>query len=269
MTEITIYDSQGVPVDDDNTEQNQQIEEFFFDGVKILVDTTDGYELTLFFRARDSEAGRAEQYYAVYQTDKSTGLFERFERSLQEQVEEVHGMILEMDADDAQLVPLLSSKPPLPDTDTKQNTISSMLIDGTQLTIGVETPKAALGLIRHYIASPADQIAVVNSIDDEMMIEYDFVIESGAYSGIEPVGDTEEAFGEYLRRTSANSARPRASNATSVSTRSYADQAKTIGVNVTAVAVGVVVMAGALVLLANLAAVAGSGIPETDAFVFV
>jgi len=269
MSTLHIYDSQGNPVGDSGGEYNEQIEEFFFDGVKLIVDTTDGYELTLFFRARESEAGRAEQYYAVYQTDKSTGLFERFERAFRDEVEEAQGMILETSTDDARLVSLLSTDPPLPDTENEHNSISSLLAEGGQLTIGVENPKAAFAVMRHYFASPANRTVIVDSIGDDMMVEYDFAIEYGSYTGIEPIGEATEAFDEHLRRAAANSARPRAANSGSPGSKSYSDRAKTIGTDGLAILAGALIMAVILILAVNGAASIGIAIPSMESLIFV
>jgi hypothetical protein len=269
MSTLTIYDSQGNPVGDSGAQQNQQIEEFFFDGVKLLIDTSDGYELTLFFRARESETGRAEQYYAVYETEKSTGLFERFEQKLRQEVEETHGMILETATDDTPLPALLTTEPPLPETEKEQSTISLMLSEGKQLTLGVDSPKAAFALVRHYFGSQADRIVILDDISTDTMLAYDFAIEYGSYSGIESIGEGTDAFNEHLRRTTANSARPRATSTGIDGGTGYANRVKSIGKESLAVAFGAVLMAALLVLAANGAAIAGLDVPVVEQLIFL
>lgn len=260
MSTIELYDSQGNTLDGGTGEHSQRIEDFFFDGVRLFVDTSNGYEVTLFFRARESEAGRAEQYYAVFASEKSTGLFERFDQALRHEVETNHEMILETSTDDAPFIPLLTAETSMPAVDDKQSSISSMLADGQQLTLGVPDPESAFALVKHYISSPAHRFAIVDSIDDEMMLEYDLTVEHGPYSDVEALGDTTEAFEERLRRTTANALRPRATNEDANGSDELRDRAGEIGKEALAIGLGFVLMAGVVLILLNGAAVIGVGL---------
>lgn len=269
MSTLEIYTSQGKRIGDESGRSNGRIEDFFFDGVRLYLDTGRDPELTVFFRARESEAGRAEQYYAVYQTDTSTSLFERFERDLRQEVEEAQEMILETGSEDAQLVSMLTEDITVPGTDDQHGAISSILAERKPLRLQVPTEKAAFGLLRQYVASPAEQFAIGDDTDTESMRDCDLAIEPGAEDGMEPLGDSVDLFEEQLRRTTANAARPRASRADPEASEPVDDRLESIGREVAAVAVGVALGVGVLVVLLNGAAVIGLEVPGIEWLIFV
>lgn len=269
MSTLTIYTSQGDQLDGGPADTSQRIEQFFFDGVRLYIDTRDQIELTVFFRARESDAGRAEQYYAVYQTENATGLFRGFERALRTEIEGERDMVLQTDSDDAQFVSLFTSDQPTPGSEAEHGAISSLLSEGRPLRLGVGSPSLAVGLIQHYLSSPAQELAIVDDTSVDAAASWDFVVEPGADSDLEPVGDTVEAFDEKLQRTTANAERPRATGGAATDSTDAADQAETIGRNLLAIGVGIVVAAVAAVVLLNVAALVGLEFPAFSPIIFV
>ena len=269
MSTLNIYTSQGEQVGDNAGPDSARIEDFFFDGVRLYLDTSGDPELTMFFRARESEAGRAEQYYAVYETETSTSLFERFERDLRQEVEEIQEMILETSSEDAQLVSLLTEDIAVPGTEEQHGAISSILAERKPLRLRVPTENAALGLVRQYVASPAERFAIGDDTETESMNDCDFVIEPGGDGGIEPLGDSVTLFEEQLRRTTANAARPRASQVDPGADETTENRLESLRDELLAVGVGVVLVMGVLVGLLNGAAVIGLELPGLEWLIVV
>lgn len=269
MSSITIYDSQGDQLDGGPTDTSQRIEQFFFDGVRLYLDTRDQLELTVFFRARESDAGRAEQYYAVYESENATGLFRGFERALRTEIEDERDMILQTDSSDAKLVSLCTTDQPVPGSEREHGTISSLLSEGTSLRLGAGSSSLALGLIQRYISSPAQELAIVDNVSVDSAVNWDFVVESSADSELEPLGDTVGDFQERLQRTTANAERSRATDGAATSSTDAKDQAEFLGKNVLAIAVGIAVSVVVAIVLLNVVALVGLVFPAFEPIIFV
>lgn len=269
MSTLHIYNSQGERLGEDTTAANSRIEDFFFDGVRLYLDMSDDPELILFFRARESEASRAEQYYAEYHSETTTGLFERFERDLRAEIEETRGMIFQTTSDDAQLISVLTTDPDVPGTDDQHGAISSLLAERTPLQVRVQSEAAAFGLLRQYVGSPAEQFAIVDDTTTESVSQCDLAIEPGGETELEPLGESATRFEEQLRRTTANAARPRATEQTTTISETDDDRLETVGKEVAAVLVGVLLTGILLITLLNGAAVIGIELPSTDWLIFV
>lgn len=269
MSTLHIYNSQGKRLGDGPATDGDRIEDFFFDGVRLYVDTSGDPEIILFFRARESEAGRAEQYYAVYRTDTSTGLFERFERDLRTEIEDTRGMILQTTSEDAQLVTVLTGDPEIPGTDEQHGAMSSLLAERTALRIGVTTEAAAFGLISRYIGSPAERFAIVDDTTTDSVTDCDLAIEPGGDSEFEPLGDTVDVFDERLRRTTANADRPRASKQRGNTEQTNEERLEEFAKSAAAVGIGIVLAVLVLTSLLNGAALIGLEFPGTDWLIVV
>jgi hypothetical protein len=269
MTTLHIYTSQGDRLDDGPAPDSGRVEDFFFDGVRLYLDMSGDPEVVLFFRARDSEASRAEQYYAIYQTDTSTGLFERLERDLRAAVEDEQEMVLETESDDTQLVSLLTTDTAVPGTDDQHGAISSLLAEQTHLQLRVKTEAAAFGLFRRYVGSPAEKFAIVDDTTAESVADCDVAIEPGGDTDLEPLGESADRFEEQLRRTTANAARPRTTEPVETTEPTDRESLETIGKEVLAVFVGILLAALLLVALLNGVAVIGLEFPGTEWLIFV
>lgn len=114
MTSLKIYDSEGQLIGD-SREYNEQIQNFFFDGVRLSVDTSRGQqqaEIICFFRARSSSASRSEQYYAVYQ-----GPTRKFTTTLERELEEKHNLSVVTTTEDTEIYQLLKDPPSVSNAD--------------------------------------------------------------------------------------------------------------------------------------------------------
>lgn len=269
MTTLHIYSSQGERLGDGPAPDSGRIEDFFFDGVRLYLDMSDKPEVVLFFRARESEANRAEQYYAVYQADTSTGLFERFERDLRAEIEDEQEMILETTSDDAQLVSLLTAEPEVPGTADQHGAISSLLAEQIPLRVQVITESAAFGLLRRYIGSPTEEFAIVDDTTTESVTNCGLAIEPGGDTDLEPLGESADRFEEQLRRTTANAARPRTTEPVEATDNADRAPLETVGKEVLAISIGVLITIVLLVALLNGFAVIGLDFPGTDWLIFV
>lgn len=269
MTTLHIYTSQGERLGDGPAPESGRVEDFFFDGVRLYLDMSDDPEVVLFFRARDSEASRAEQYYAIYQADTSTGLFERLERDLRAEIEDEREMVLETASDDTQLVPLLTADTEIPGTDDQHGAISSLLAEQTRLRLRVKTEAAAFGLFRRYVGSPAEKFAIVDDTTTESVADCDLAIEPGGDTELEPLGESADRFEEQLRRTTANAARPRTTEPVETTEQTDRESLETIGKEVVTVVVGILLAVILLVVLLNGVAVIGLEFPGTEWLIFV
>ncbi|MFP8952809.1 hypothetical protein ACLI4Z_07540 [Natrialbaceae archaeon A-arb3/5] len=202
MTELTIYDSQGKSYEANGTERPKElIKNFFFGGVKLYAEFGSQTKLIVFFRAQESNTGRAEQYYAVYQTRASRNLFKQFKSDLRDRVEREYGMTIQTDAADVDLFTSLDQQHGrVPGTDFDHDLIPTLLNSGQRLRFGVSTTGNALGLFEKYSQRPAQRIAIAENTGIEELDQCDLGIEIGDYSGLEPVGDTERKIQEGRRQ---------------------------------------------------------------------
>jgi len=268
MTELQIYNSQGTKIGTEQPEVSTRIEQFFFGGIRLYVEADRDVELTAFFRARESKASRAEQYYAVYRTDTLNQLFDRFITELTEEIEDTHGMSIQTTSDDVQVFAGLTTEHTAPGSPSEHTYISELLSEGKQLQFGVSSVDDALGLFQKYLEGKATRVAIAENASNDELADCDLVIELGSYDGLEPIGDT-ETYMSNKQRQATESSRPRAGGSLSTS-QSESSKLKQIGMPI-AVAVGTFVALLVLVLIgANGAAVGGVGVPSfLDPVVFV
>ncbi|NGM70347.1 hypothetical protein G6M89_15250 [Natronolimnobius sp. AArcel1] len=216
MTELTIYDSQGERYDN-SAKVDQRLEQFFFGGVRAYLDIGSTSELIVFFRARESKRGRAEQYYAVYRTQELRKLFERFKRDLRQRVEE-YGMTLQTTSDDVAVFKGLGpGGTSTPGTPTDHDHFESLLQSGHQVHVGVQDADSALGVLRKYSQGDAKTIAIGENTAIDALEDCDLTIEIGDYSGLEPLRETEELIAERTasQESHSGSDRPLATGSSS------------------------------------------------------
>lgn len=238
MTELEIYNSQGKRFDTEQPEVSSRIENFFFGGVRLYVETGSEIELIAFFRARESKASRAEQYYAVYRTNTTTQLFDKFTAALREKMEDEHGMMLQTTSEDVQLFAGLATEYAAPGSHTEHDRIASLLSEGKRLRFGVSSNDDALGLLRKYLDGAAGSIAIAEDASNEELNDCELVIELGSEERFEPLGDTEEMLAAKKRKQTTGSSRPRKTTVTTEESR--LDKAKRLGMPIL-IAIGVFV----------------------------
>lgn len=207
MAELKIYDSQGERVGSDNHEYSERIENFFFGGVRLYIETQtrSQAELVVFFRARESEASRAEQYYAVYRTDTLQNIFDKFTAELRNRIENEHGMLLQTTSEDVEVFNALAHDQATPGTLTDHDNISPLLSERKQVEIGVSSNTAAVGLLQKYLNNPCKSIAISDDISITELGKCDMLIELGSDEEFEPLGETKDQFAEKSRQTTISS----------------------------------------------------------------
>jgi len=199
MSTVTIYDSEGKQYGTDQTpaERNERIQEFFFAGVRLSLNLSRGAEFIAFFRARESKTGRAEQYYAKYQTQTfDQDALIQFKTAVESRAAEL-GLTLDTAGQDVEVFRELDTtfgRPPGDDLDRKL--IEQLLQQRRRIKVGVSSYPKALALLGSLQLGHARQIAIADDGQKDVLSDYDLVIEHGPYQGIEPIGKTESHFEE-------------------------------------------------------------------------
>lgn len=192
MAELQIYDSQGQPIRDGAGGENQQVKDFFFDGVRLAVDSNRN-EMFCFFRARDNDTARSEQYYAKY-TFQSRSEMSGIYQAVKTRIEGEYGMILDTENEDTRFFELLGSSESgnVPQS-TDLDDVRTLLSDYKSARVGVESYSEAYGLFSKLFSNDGvSKIAVSDNATGRSLSAYDLVIEKGDYFGLELLGDTEE-----------------------------------------------------------------------------
>lgn len=200
MPDLTIYDSQGNAIADGVTTSSERVKNFFFDGVRLAVDTTGrGVEVACFFRARESAASRSEQYYAVFESSRIRDI-RKFGDAVEERVETDLGMSLDTSTDDTTVFEILQTgeSTSLPLSQQDIDDIIEVLGTGHQPRIGAGTYRDAVAIFREILqqTSRNTKLAIAENADSSHLSEYDLVIEKGSYVGAEIFGETEDAIEE-------------------------------------------------------------------------
>lgn len=195
MPEPTIYDSQGVPLSDDEPGRaDERIKDFFFDGVRLAISqSAGGYEVICFFRARDSEASRAEQYYAVLQVNSLSNL--DLQGIVERHVEERYGKTVVTNSEDATVFEIFGDKPgPTPGDSSARGDVKEVVEQGTRATLGVRSYREAYALFWDLLRDVKTRdVAIADNATSSRLSDYTIVIETGDYTGIELLGETDDA----------------------------------------------------------------------------
>jgi len=227
MTDIRIYGSQGQPLDSDTEPPDQRIQDFFFDGVRLgIQDKGNQVEATVFFRARESEASRSEQYYAVYRANSIRDIGRGFHADLVDLVEGKYDMELVTSTDDTTIFQLLveneqgrtpTNSRDLDDLKTLMRDSPSNSLGGSSestlgikdeatqtgvrapkpVKIGVGSYQLAFGVLLEVTAD-AGSVVIAENADSSRLSDFGVVIEEGPYTGMTLLGETERAV-ENLR----------------------------------------------------------------------
>ncbi len=203
MSDLTIYDSQGVPIGGGVGDTDEEIKDFFFSGVRVALETVGStYTFVAFFRARDSSASRSEQYYGVLETTDE-GDLSNFHGIIEDHMRNEHGMELVTSKDDTAVFESLSSGSfgSAPGDRTTRQDIADLVNDGEQARVGVASYEEATELLRTYLKEiDRPNIAIAENAQSSTLSTYDLVIEKGTHSGLALLGDTEQRIEEMKKR---------------------------------------------------------------------
>ncbi|WP_277543580.1 hypothetical protein [Haloarcula laminariae] len=192
MEELQIYDSQGKPIRSATGRENQQVKDFFFDGVRLAVDAKRN-EMFCFFRARDNDTARSEQYYAKY-SYRNRSEMNRIYKEVKTRIEEEYGMILDTENEDTRFFELIgSSESGRVPTGSDLDDVTTILSEYKSARVGVGSYNEAYGLFSKLFNNEGvSKIAVSDNATGQSLSAYDLVIEKGDYFGLALLGDTEE-----------------------------------------------------------------------------
>jgi len=203
MIDLTIYDSQGQPLDDPSAPKNERIANFFFDGVRLAIENIDSVRAYCFFRARESEGARLDQFYAEFEAS-SVGDIGNLKSAVERKVTGEHDMILESSTEDSAVFDLIddaSSLTPPGDRNTR-DLIPQLISRGERPRFGVSNYRDALALLFNVIQnSRANKAAIADNAESAELSDYDIVIETGDHTGLVPIGDTEDALARERRNS--------------------------------------------------------------------
>jgi hypothetical protein len=203
MSDLEIYDSEGERVLSDTRGYSDRIADFFFGGVRLYIErkSRSTIELIAFFRARESEASRAEQYYAVYQADNHRNIFDNFSSEMKTMVEDEEGMLLQTTSEDVEVFNSLTrGRYGTPGTPTEHDHIESLLREGKQLRLGVSSSTDAVGLVKKYLDGPSQTLAIADDININKLDNCDLLVETGADVESMPIGSAEEPLDKKERK---------------------------------------------------------------------
>jgi hypothetical protein len=204
MKQLKIYDSGGSELTGDRAGQtNKRIEDFFFAGVRLAVDVESTPELICFFRARENNSGRSEQFYAQYTCESKQRLFSNFRSDLERRVEQ-KGLTLETDIDDVAVYRQLARiNPEKPGLEVAHRAIQQILGSGTQTRVGVPDYQTAYSMGNQYIREGAtDNYVIAEDTSHSSLSRYDLLMEPEHDPGFEPIGKTKRDFEQvYLSST--------------------------------------------------------------------
>lgn len=203
MPEISIYDSQGNPLAESEYKTNERIRNFFFDGVRLTIDTSGGtLEIVCFFRARENETSRSEQYYAVFKSRKVDDA-SKFGSVVERRVENELGLVLDTSTEDTKIFDLLRTNED-PSASLPQHRIQEiidLLSNNRQAKIGTSTYRDAYGILRRFVREQSrGRYAIVENANSPRFSQYDLVIEKGSYAGTEIFDETEAAIEKVKQR---------------------------------------------------------------------
>jgi len=190
MPTLTIYDSEGNEYSPTGnaTGTSQQIKNLNLASVRFAVQPGRETRFVAYFRAKETEHARAEQFYAEYTTRDSSNPAGAFIDAIKNQVDE-WGHTLDASADEMAVFQTVQNAHRATTPGTKNDrTILSELLSGRQLvTVGVSDASAALGLLQSF---ESYSVAITDSQNADSLSGFDLAIVMGRHRGIEPLGST-------------------------------------------------------------------------------
>lgn len=192
---VKIYDSKGreYGTGDEPGRTNERISEFFFAGVRVAVDLTSTPEVVAFFRANESDHGRAEQFYAVYRAEAPQSLFATFVDELRDEAGRVGLSIDTTPADMGVFERLRSTRSADLDDVEDARVVRHLLDGGRRVRFGVPSEERSVSLLKGFLGEKvARRGAVCDEAEAEALSSYDVVFEPGSYDDMTPIGETED-----------------------------------------------------------------------------
>lgn len=193
MSTLRIYDTKGNAYSPDGTATgtNEQIKELFYGGVRLAIRSDHRQEISLFFRARETQNARTEQFYAVYSVDNSAAPLRDLIDDLTTRIESEWGYTIDDSSEEMQVYrELKRGNTASPGDSTEQDILSELISSRNPVTVGVSDERNAIGLLSEHLGE-YDKAAIADSTDADVLSTFDLVVTPGSYRGITPLGETE------------------------------------------------------------------------------
>jgi len=190
MATLTVYDAEGneYTPDGETTGRNERIKKLNLASVRFAIEPQER-RVTGYFRAKETQTARAEQYYAEFTARNASDSIGDFTNALRTRLDE-WGYILDESADEMAVFQRLENPNRATTPGSKNDrTILRDLATNRQLTnVGVGSPDAAVGLLSELVDTHS---VAITSAEATSLSAFDVAITVGRYSGIEPLGETE------------------------------------------------------------------------------
>ena len=190
MATLTVYDAEGneYTPDGEATGRNERIKKLNLASVRFAIEPQER-RVTGYFRAKETQTARAEQYYAEFTARNASDSIGDFTNALRTRLDE-WGYILDESADEMAVFQRLENPNRATTPGSKNDrTILRDLATNRQLTnVGVGSPDAAVGLLSELVDNHS---VAITSAEATSLSAFDVAITVGRYSGIEPLGETD------------------------------------------------------------------------------
>lgn len=192
MSTLTVYDTRGNRYADGaaTDESDESIKDLFYGGVRFAIETSPRLQITVFFRAKESENARSEQFYARFETRSENQYLSELLNALERTIEDDWGYHIDNSSDEMNLYRVLrDGQYEVPGSEVEHDVISDLIEQRKQPRVGVADEDNAIGLLNVFV-SDYTSAAVTDSIQSNSISKYDLVVVPGEGSGVTPLGDT-------------------------------------------------------------------------------
>lgn len=200
MVDITVYNSEGEEItpSGEGGRVDQQVKELSLGSVRVFAKRSAGNtEMTFFFRARETQAGRAEMFYARMDMNRvRPSKVEEFTSYVEDDL----GLILANSERDSIYGKLFKDQTGVPKF--KQQDYYRWAVNNTgQLTLGAGNMRAAIGAIQEYSGN-YNELAIVKGGVPDVLDGTAFVVRVGETPGnsVEPIGSTSRSIQQEIER---------------------------------------------------------------------
>lgn len=194
MSTLTVYDTTGNRYADGSAtaETDESIKDLFYGGVRFAIETGRQLTITVFFRAKESENARSEQFYARFETRSDNQYLSELLSALEETIEGDWGYTIDNSSSEMNLYQVLrDGKYEVPGTEVDHDIVSDLLSQGRRPRLGVADEDNAVGLLNVFVSNYTTA-AITDSIESSSISTYDLVVVPGKGRGVTPLGETAE-----------------------------------------------------------------------------
>ncbi len=195
MTRLEIYDSQGYRFTGDGRREDRldEAETLFKNGIKLAVQSGRQGDVFLYFKAKETETSRFEQFCARYRPQPGDPKpLRTLVETLRSTVEGEWGYTIKKDDSvysELANYPVIASPP---GSEEDRNVFRRLVAGGRNPVVGVRNATRALSLIGE-VKADVSSYAIAEKEPSEEPWDVTVVIDN-SHSGIQPLGDTKQAW---------------------------------------------------------------------------